>query len=456
MKPYRYLRMLILSLLYSCGGYLEIDPPKNQLVGEYVFDEAGTVEGALAHIYAGLRDSGPTSGSISGMSYLLGHYADELDHLSESQGTIRNFYNNSVLSADGTVNGLWNSSYGLIYESNRILEGVSDSDALEQTDKDRFMGEAYFIRALVHLYLTNMFGDIPYVDTTDYRANATVSRMGRDAILELLLADAQKARELLTKRSASEGRFTPDHWTAAALLARIYLDQGNWEGALAQAMYIISEGPFELEPDLDLVFQKTSVETLWQLDPGSPGTNTQEGRVFVAVSAPPSNTALSNGLLDAFEFGDLRLNHWVGTISDGDRTYHFPFKYKQNTPTGVTEECSVLFRLAEVYLIAAEAEAHLGLIDEARNHLNAIRQRASLPSLTITDQQAMFDAVLQERRVELFSELGHRFFDLKRMERADAELSLSKPFWEETDILLPLPENELLKNPNLLPQNEGY
>src|SRR5690606_8853114 len=142
--------------------------------------------------------------------------------------------------------------------------------------------------------------------------------------------------------------------------------------------------------------------------------------------------------------------------TDGKDVWYFPNKYKLNTNTATTEECSILFRLAELYLIAAEAEAHMGHGSEALDHLNTIRNRAMLAPITATDQISLLNAIEQERRIELFSEQGHRFFDLKRTGRADSELAPVKPNWESTDVLLPIPESELLLNPNLEPQNDGY
>jgi len=62
----------------------------------------------------------------------------------------------------------------------------------------------------------------------------------------------------------------------------------------------------------------------------------------------------------------------------------------------------------------------------------------------------------QERRIELLGEWGHRWFDLKRTGRADVVLSGLKPNWNSEDVLLPIPESEILSNANLLPQNPGY
>jgi hypothetical protein len=115
-----------------------------------------------------------------------------------------------------------------------------------------------------------------------------------------------------------------------------------------------------------------------------------------------------------------------------------------------------VLRLSEQYLIRAEARARQGDLIGAKDDLNVIRNAAGLGNTIAVTDIAIIDAVLRERRVELFTEYGHRFFDLKRYGTVNAILSLVKPGWEVTDSLLPLPETELLVNPNLLPQNPGY
>ena len=87
---------------------------------------------------------------------------------------------------------------------------------------------------------------------------------------------------------------------------------------------------------------------------------------------------------------------------------------------------------------------------------NMLRERAGLSMISSTDRASLLDAIQRERQVELFTEQGHRFFDLKRTGRIDGTLAPIKPNWQRTDALLPIPESELLLNPNLEPQNEGY
>ena len=118
-------------------------------------------------------------------------------------------------------------------------------------------------------------------------------------------------------------------------------------------------------------------------------------------------------------------------------------------------ENSVVLRLAELYLIHAEANFQLSNFREAENDLNLLRKRANLPMLSNLSQHDLEQAILDEYKHELFTEYGHRFFDLKRWNRLN-ELQNSIPTWKPFMEKLPLPEKEILLNNNLKPQNDGY
>jgi hypothetical protein len=143
-------------------------------------------------------------------------------------------------------------------------------------------------------------------------------------------------------------------------------------------------------------------------------------------------------------------------VTSGTQSWHYPFKYKERVNTGTSVENSILFRLEEQYLIRAEAKAQLDDITGAQDDLNAIRNRAGLANTVATTQGSLLTAILQERRKEFFTELGHRWFDLKRTGQAAIVLGTTKLGWDLKDLLFPLPSSELLLNPNLLPQNLGY
>ena len=133
-----------------------------------------------------------------------------------------------------------------------------------------------------------------------------------------------------------------------------------------------------------------------------------------------------------------------------------PFKYKAQEYTGTTVEYSILLRLAEQYLIRAEARVHLGDLTGSKLDINTIRNRAGLNNTESISEDDILQDIINERKFELFTEHGHRWFDAKRLDIAEEILAPLKSNWRSTDVLFPIPEKELLTNPNLTPQNPGY
>lgn len=461
LKSFRFLRIQIIIglvvLFSSCDSFVDVDLPSSQLTSSSVFDETATANAAMTDIYSKLRDNSLLTGRGSGMSISLGTYTDEIDYYGTSLSDLQLFYNNSVLPRNGTINEWWSSSYNIIYSANIVYEGVVASTKLSQADKDQLMGEALFIRGLVHFSLVNLFGDIPYITTTSYEQNQVAHKMLVTDVYSHIIADLEAAETLLPKDYFGGQRIRSNKLVASALLARVYLYNGNTAEAANAASAVINEnGTYALVTDFDTAFLKGSTSTIWQLIPNSPGGNTAEGANFIFNSGPPSFVALTNELVNAFEPADLRKTHWINPITDGVTTWHHSYKYKQQGITGTTEEYSVVLRLSEMYLIRAEARAKQGFLTGAKEDLDIIRNLAGLSNNTATNQQDILAAILRERRVEFFTESGHRFFDLKRAAALNNVLTSVKPGWSSNEALFPLPESELLLNPNMLPQNPGY
>ena len=242
-------------------------------------------------------------------------------------------------------------------------------------------------------------------------------------------------------------------------MSRVYLYVGDWQNAEESASEVIINSNYNLASDLNEVFLLNSSETIWQLWSvfSGGGINTFDGELLI-FSATPTNVALRDDLLNSFETGDERGANWVGSFSDGTDTWYYPFKYKVqdgNQGVPITEALSML-RLAEQFLIRAEARAQQGNVTGSQDDLNMIRNRAGLTNTTSNDQTSLLAAIEQERRVELFAENSHRWLDLKRTGRTDAVLGVVKPNWQNTDVLYPLPRADFDKNSNLRPQNPGY
>ncbi len=453
---YKGIVVLLFALVWgSCSDFVEVEPPKNTLVSETVFEEPATVESALANLYYSMREGGLVSGN-SGLTLKMGIYADELDYFGFDTELLE-FNQNRVLPQNADILNWWSQAYQVIYSANDIIKGLEGSIGLAQSEKDTYIGQALFVRAFMHSLLVSLFGDVPYITTTDYLQNNEVLRMPQEKVYESIINDLLNAVDLLEQVDVpNEERVLPDQHVAKALLARMYLYTGRWEQAASVSTGLIEA--FELENGLDHVFLKESKETIWQLKPGESPRNTQEASQMIILFVPGQNYALTEGLLYAFEDGDGRRDVWVDSISDTDNTvtFFYAHKYKAGLTETQSLEYSIQFRLAEQYLIRAEASIRSGNPMGGQQDLNAIRNRAGLPNTTATVENGLLDAIVRERRVELFTEQGHRWFDLKRLGEANGALEYIKPNWNETDVLLPVPEAELETNPNLLPQNQGY
>lgn len=447
--------LLVLLSLNACDNFVDVETPSSQLTGVIVFEDHNTANAAVTDIYAKLRDSGLLTGSAIGASVNLGMYADELLYYGTADENASHIFNNSLLATNPTARQFWNDSYHQIYCANAVIEGCQQSTKLSNADKEQFIGEATFIRALVHFYLVNLFGDVPYITTTNYEQNRLVSCMPSAQVYKQIIADLNQAKQLLPDNYLTPDRVRPNKATASALLARVYLYQGNWLQADTTASEVISNPAYVWENDLDRIFLKESTATIWQFSPKLSGNNTDEASVFIFTSGPPPFVGLDPNLVATFDNSDLRKSHWITAITDGTNTWYHANKYKQNTNTGTSVEYSIVFRLAEQYLIRAEARLKQGDLTGAQSDLNKIRNTAGLqdtPAITANDILA---DIMQQRRLEFFTEYGHRFFDLKRTATANGVLSATKPGWNTTDILWPIPETELLSNPNMT-QNQGY
>ncbi len=351
-----------------------------------------------------------------------------------------------------------------IYTANAILEGLSAPNGVTPPIQAQLQGEALFIRAFAYFYVVNLYGPVPLQLTTNYSITQVSSRATVAQVYQQIITDLTTAENLLPEAYPTTGRARPNKSAVQALLARTYLYLKDYVNAEKYASLVIAKSTYSLV-DVNSVFLANSQEAIWQLMPTA-NSNTQDGLNFILTAAPTS-VALSNDFVNnAFEANDKRKTNWVGSLTVGSQTYYYPYKYKVRSSTTVTEYSMVL-RLAEQYLIRAEARINqTGKIDQGIADLNVIRARARptpttstpnpLPPLNLgMSQTAALLAVEQERRVELFTEWGHRWLDLIRTGRANVLLGAVKPKWQATDVLYPIPLNETSRNPNIT-QNPGY
>lgn len=454
-----YILVVAFSLL-SCKKFVTIDLPNSMMSSEAVYNSDVTATAAALGMYQKLIKI--TSFAASGSDYsvtLLGAIsADELDNYLVTHVEIAN---NDMTAITGPVASLWSSAYEIIYVSNAVMEGISKSTTLSDVTKKQLEGEASFVRAFCHFYLVNLFGDVPLATTTDYRVNAVASRTPVATVYEQIIKDLENARVLLSDNYITAHRARINKTAATALLARVYLYLGEWAKAETLATSIIDNNTqFKLETNLDNVFLAESKEAIWQLVADANYYNSYEGQYWILTFDPWMVSLNTSFVENSFEPGDQRKDKWIGSYDNGTKVFYYAFKYKVKYNTGpMHSENPAVLRLAEQYLIRAEARARLNKLtgaNSAETDINAIRNRAGLPNTTAATQPQLLSAIEQERKVELFTEWGHRWFDLIRTGRADAVLGPVKPAWQSTDKLFPIPEVEMNNDPNLRPQNPGY
>lgn len=471
-----YILFILMAIAASgCKKFVEIGPPKNQTVTATIFDNNASATSALTSIYAQMV----ISSAANNWTYLLplytGLYGDELTSYANVM-QVQQIYTNGLEATGASTNAFWNESYNLIYQANAIIEGLQHSNSINTQVKQQLMAEAKFIRAFWYFYLTNFFGDIPLITGTDYSINASASRSSQVQVYRQIINDLHEAENGLnsnyidiTDTSVTADRFRPNRYADEALLARVYLYTAKYDSAELTATEVLRQAALYDTATLDDVFKINNKEVIWQLmTPGAAVTNnTFEGFDFILSGAPTTNivnsSAISPQLIAAFEPGDNRKNVWIGSSTDSTvtpaATYFFPYKYKLKTSTLSSQEYSVALRLAEQYLIRAEARAQLKDISGAQADLNIIRHRAGLANTTAADQAALLTAILHERQVELFCEYGHRWLDLKRTDQVNTVMqqvdAIKNGIWNNNKALWPIPQTEITNDLNLK-QNPGY
>lgn len=254
-----------------------------------------------------------------------------------------------------------------------------------------------------------------------------------------------------------------NRFAAVALLARVNLYLENWEKAQQLSSEVISQSnSYQILEDLNQVFLANSQEAIWQISPIGGGgrlTYTNEGLIFIIDPIVPFFTQfrLHKNLVTSYEEKDKRFTNWIGYFEGSDS--YFAYKYKDGNSTDNITEYSMVLRLAEQYLIRAEAKLKQGDLSGAIADLDIIKNRAGVDLISQMNpgisEEDLMDQILIERRKELFTEWGHRWLDLKRTNMATNILSDIKSNWQITDVLYPIPAEERSKNPNLS-QNSGY
>ncbi len=435
----------------SCAEFVDIPGPVNELSQKQVLIDDRSATAVVSGIYTSMIEESSTLGGVFQVVEAL--YGAELDYTGNDDG-YRQFANRQLLAENPYLLRCWSDLYKFIYYSNALLEGLAGPNGVTPATASQLEGEARMIRGLCYFYLANFWGEVPLVNSTAYQLSMSLPKAPVEEINNFVIEDLQKAIALLPEQYISGERCRPNKYAAIALLARVQLQQGDWQNAEANATAVIEHNLYQLEP-LEEVFLKESQETIWQLMTVSPLHNTVLGYMLIPSGTATPRYPVTQSLLGTFAPGDSREN-WTQIRTNTNGTFFFPFKYRVRFGGTPLNEYPIVLRLGEQYLIRAEARVMQGDVIGAASDIDTIRQRAGLSPVAGLNQAASLDAVARERYLELFAEWGDRWLTIKRF-KAEHNMLLD-PMTENTSQhswLWPVPFSQLQNNP-FLKQNEGY
>jgi hypothetical protein len=454
-----------IAMLYTSGCQKQLDiKPQDSVESDQALKTSKDVQGVLIGAYtaAGLR--GLYGGRLQSTTDFLADDGDFAYFGTFSEYTELN--NKTITIVNGFTEGVWDSGYNTIGVCNTVLANLNLVDA---TNKTRVEAEAKFLRGMTYFDLARTFGRawndgtpsvnlaVPIV-LTPTTAIPGIQKVKRNTVAEVYaqaIADLKVAEAGLDIKSnyASSA-------AASAVLARIYLTQKNYEGAETEATKIIASGEYKLVEHFVDEFQVkeqatrvfNTTEDIFAIQISNQSGFNALNEVYAGSDfGGRGETYLNSQFFDRYEDGDDRANEYWESDSDG------PFTSKFNNAFGNV----VTIRLAEIYLIRAEARALKGSPDlaGAAADINVIRHRALLPNTTATSKDDLFAAVKQERHSELAFE-GFRLADLKRYEETTISIDgdgnqVAEFKWNSPKLVFPIPKRELDANSNLV-QNEGY
>lgn len=444
------------ALLAGCDDPLEVDPTF-QVPSEEALDTPDEIAGAVRGIYDALQTDG---GYDRNMIVFPDMYADNL-FVTGTFDTDAQVSDLAVQPTNSAVEGIWSTAYDGINRANNVLAALPEVEGMDEGDAEQYQGEALFLRALNYHNLARWFGGVPLVTTPTLGVtdDVFVAKSTEAQVYARIIEDLQAAVPLLP---SSSGEYRATEGAARALLARVYLDQGNYADARDQATEVIESGEYGLvAPYRNLWQVENSPESILAVQYSVNDFNELAFWFYPSFLGGRRGFAPTGDLANTFEDDDERYESTIGTyrLSSG-ALRRYGAKYFR-IATG--EDNTYVLRLAEMYLVRAEANARL-MVDPATvlDDINPIRERAGLSDLTADDvddgdastsvHDELLLAVLDERRLEFALE-GHRFFDLRRIlgpAGAADFLGIS-----DFRLYFPIPQADLDAN-TALEQNEGY
>lgn len=406
----------------------------------------------------------------------------------------------NVTSDNSTMSSLWTGHYQVISRANIVL----DKMALQNFPADvvdRYTGECLFLRGLMYFNLVRIFGDVPLVlkDITTTEEAFSYGRKPSSEVYAQIIEDLESAIDLLPNSyddDADVGRATS--LAGRALLGKVYLTLARYQDAYDVLLPITTAGVHALLPNYFDVFDAqnpNNQEIIFAIQyargytpslanglQSSHYPNEQIGTRYLPY-LPSGGGALlmTTSLYRAFDVNDERLCYVDSAMSiNWERMLYFSTKYIDRGQTVKADSGSdiMILRYADVLLMLAEAKAQLNQPTQALPFLQEVRSRANLTTDDSVDdsKEAMLQAIEDERRIEFFSE-GHRWFDMLRFGNlqdimddhfADGSMypaeetgfNIDAPTTFSTvsdyELLFPIPNAQVVLNPDVLQQNPGY
>lgn len=419
--------LLALSFQFSCSDYLELIPPDG-LVREEFWKTKEDVEAVLMAAYQ-------SAAAMDGNLFVYGEARGDMVEADYSLGSgERNMMESNIYPDNWYSN--WASFYKVINYCNDVIKNAPEVQKIDNTFTEfqlkGLMAEAYWLRSLNYFYLVRIFKDVPLVLTPSETDGAdfypTVTK-GED-ILTSVLKDLNEYRQYATDgyKTLDEVKGRATKAAFDALLADISLWNFDYAKTIDYCNRLISNKEFVLMPGtrwFEIFYPGNSLESIFEFQfedkynqkNGTYGKTNRNSHQF--DPSPRAEELFARKYSVELTRGE---DASITKLSEDD---YLIWKYVGRAPDGKTERtgadqnsCNwIVYRLADIYLMKAEALSQLSRFPEALDALNTIRERANMPQISVGSSPVLFeDAIMEERALELAFE-GKRWFDLLRMGR---------------------------------------
>lgn len=460
-------------MLCSCDDFLTEYSPNNETVANFYKNQAD-IEQGVNSAYAALAAAGEYGKNFI---YLMEVRSDNssVGSLTNSGGIYGDIYMFRESPYNVVLNSTWVACYEGIKRCNVVLDHIGNV-SMSDDFKNKYIGEMLFIRALTHFNLARLWGDVPLV-THYYESPFDALTEGRTPINDVYGQIVKDLRSAITLLPTSKDNSRPGAaiaTTAKALLAKVYITQGNYNDAKTLLSEVIQSGTYQFMDDYAQIFDvtnKNNAESVFEIQYS--GAETGLGSAFANIFAPAGSRELTNGIgttdggnlptkefVKSYEKGDKRQAVTIGTVADG--TYYCKKFVTVPVLANQSDANFIVMRYTDVLLMYAEVlnEVSSQSSAEALALLNKVRARAGLEAYTITDlpdKDTFRKALLKERRYEFAFE-NQRWFDLTRTKTAiDAIKTSGRNITiQEYQLVYPIPQNQIDIAPGHMKQNPNY